>query len=323
MPGWSLRKSASSSLTRSLSVVDQISRTPSRLAAVGRSSRVASVTIHQTSAPSTAKPVIANSNRTGLGILPVTLLFPPRAIELPFSQESRFIADTSQRLGVTVARILLVEDDPSLARGLSATLRASGYATDIASDGEAAWQMASDEPYALITLDLGLPEMSGLEVLRKIRAAGNKVPVLILTARDALEDRLAGLDSGADDYMLKPFEPSELEARIRALLRRASGEADPVQTIGRLTIDTARATVAIDGRAIDLRRREWAVLERLAARVGKVVDKDRLSAEVFGYDEAVAPNAIEVYVARLRRKLEPDGPRIRTIRGLGYVLDAQ
>jgi DNA-binding response OmpR family regulator len=222
-----------------------------------------------------------------------------------------------------VARILLVEDDPSLARGLSATLRASGYATDIASDGESAWQMASDEPYALITLDLGLPEMSGLEVLRKIRAAGNTVPVLILTARDALEDRLIGLDSGADDYMLKPFEPSELEARIRALLRRARGDADAVMTIGRLTIDSARGTVAINGRAIELRRREWAVLERLAARVGKVVDKDRLSAEVFGYDEAVAPNAIEVYVARLRRKFEPDGPRIRTIRGLGYVLDSQ
>lgn len=222
-----------------------------------------------------------------------------------------------------MARILLVEDDPSLARGLSATLRASGYATDIASDGESAWQMASDEPYALITLDLGLPEMSGLEVLRKIRAAGNKVPVLILTARDALEDRLIGLDSGADDYMLKPFEPSELEARIRALLRRARGDADAVMTIGRLTIDSARGTVAINGRAIELRRREWAVLERLAARVGKVVDKDRLSAEVFGYDEAVAPNAIEVYVARLRRKFEPDGPRIRTIRGLGYVLDSQ
>jgi two-component system response regulator TctD len=218
---------------------------------------------------------------------------------------------------------LLVEDDPSLARGLSATLRASGYAVDIANDGESAWQMAFDEPYALITLDLGLPEMSGFEVLKKIRAAGNKVPVLILTARDALEDRLVGLDSGADDYMLKPFEPSELEARIRALLRRARGDADAVLTIGRLAIDTARALVTIDGRAVDLRRREWAVLERLAARVGKVVDKDRLSAEVFGYDEAVAPNAIEVYVARLRRKLEPDGPRIRTIRGLGYVLDAE
>jgi DNA-binding response OmpR family regulator len=226
-------------------------------------------------------------------------------------------------VGVTVARILLVEDDPSLARGLSATLRASGYAIDIANDGESAWQMAFDEPYALITLDLGLPEMSGFEVLKKIRAAGNKVPVLILTARDALEDRLVGLDSGADDYMLKPFEPSELEARIRALLRRARGDADAVLTIGRLAIDTARALVTIDGRAVDLRRREWAVLERLAARVGKVVDKDRLSAEVFGYDEAVAPNAIEVYVARLRRKLEPDGPRIRTIRGLGYVLDAE
>lgn len=222
-----------------------------------------------------------------------------------------------------MARILLVEDDPSLGRGLAATLRASGYVIDIALDGEAALQMACDEPYALITLDLGLPEMSGLEVLRKIRVAGNKVPVLILTARDALEDRLIGLDSGADDYMLKPFEPSELEARIRALLRRARGDADPITSIGRLTIDTARGAASIGGRVIELRRREWAVLERLAARVGKVVAKERLTSEVFGYDEAVAPNAIEVYVARLRRKLEPDGPRIRTIRGLGYVLDAQ
>ena len=222
---------------------------------------------------------------------------------------------------MTVARILLVEDDPSLARGLSATLRASGYSVDIAEDGEAAWQMATDEPYAVITLALGLPELSGLDVLRRIRAAGNKVPVLILTARDALEDRLLGLDTGADDYMLKPFEPSELEARIRALLRRARGDAEPVMTIGRLTVDTARGAAAINGRPIELRRREWAVLERLCARVGKVVDKDRLAAEVFGYDEVVAPNAIEVYVARLRRKLDPDGPRIRTIRGLGYVLD--
>lgn len=222
-----------------------------------------------------------------------------------------------------MARILLVEDDPSLARGLSATIRASGHTIDIAMDGVTAWQMASAEPYALITLDLGLPEMSGLEVLRKLRMAGNKAPVLILTARDALEDRLIGLDSGADDYMLKPFEPSELVARIRALLRRAQGDADTLITIGKLTIDTVRATVEIDGRAIDLRRREWAVLERLAARVGKVVDKERLTAEVFGYDEPVAPNAVELYVARLRRKLEPDGPRIRTIRGLGYVLEPQ
>lgn len=222
-----------------------------------------------------------------------------------------------------MARILLVEDDPSLARGLAATLRAAGHTIDIAPDGETAWQMASSEPYALITLDLGLPGLSGLEVLKKVRSAGNRTPVLILTARDALEDRLIGLDSGADDYMVKPFEPSELEARIRALLRRAQGDADATVTIGNLTFDTVRATVEIDGRSIDLRRREWAVLERLAARVGKVVDKERLTAEVFGYDEPVAPNAIEVYVARLRKKLEPDGPRIRTIRGLGYVLEAQ
>ena len=165
--------------------------------------------------------------------------------------------------------------------------------------------------------------MSGLDLLRKLRAAGNRVPVLILTARDALADRLNGLDSGADDYMLKPFEPSELEARIRALLRRARGDADAITEIGALTIDAARGIAAVNGRVIELRRREWAVLERLAARVGKVVDKDRLTSEVFSYDEAVAPNAIEVYVGRLRRKLEPDGPRIRTIRGLGYVLDAQ
>lgn len=222
-----------------------------------------------------------------------------------------------------MARILLVEDDAPLARGLSGTLRAAGYTIDVAMDGEAALRMASDEPYALITLDLGLPTMSGLEVLTRLRAAGNKTPILILTARDALEDRLIGLDSGADDYMLKPFEPSELEARIRAVLRRVRGDADAVVTIGKLTIDTGRATIEIDGRPVDLRRREWAVLERLAARVGKVVDKERLTSEVFGYDEAVGPNAIELYIARLRRKLEPDGPRIRTIRGLGYVLDAQ
>lgn len=222
-----------------------------------------------------------------------------------------------------MARILLVEDDAPLARGLSATLAAAGYTIDVAMDGESARAMALDEPYALITLDLGLPEMSGLEVLRRLRAAGNKTLVLILTARDTLEDRLIGLDSGADDYMLKPFEPSELEARIRALLRRARGEADAITTIGKLVMDTTRLSAEIDGRPIDLRRREWAVLERLAARVGKVVDKERLSSEVFGYDDAVAPNAIEVYVARLRRKLEPDGPRIRTIRGLGYVMDAR
>ena len=220
-----------------------------------------------------------------------------------------------------MARILLIEDDPSLSRGIAAMLRGSGHTVDLADEGETALLMLADEPYALAILDLGLPDISGLEVLRRLRRDGSKTPVLILTARDALEDRVAGLDSGADDYLLKPFEPTELEARLRALLRRAVGEASPTMTIGRLTIDPSRGVATIDGRVIELRRREWAWLERLAARVGKVVSKDRLNAEIFGYDEPVAPNAVEVYVARLRRKLEPDGPAIRTIRGLGYVLD--
>lgn len=220
-----------------------------------------------------------------------------------------------------MARILLVEDDPPLARGVAALLRGAGHSVDVAEDGETAMMVVHDEPYALVVLDIGLPDISGLEVLNAIRRSESKVPVLVLTARDAIEDRIAGLDLGADDYLLKPFDTGELEARVRALLRRAAGEASPLLSIGRLTIDPARRIAAVDGRMLDLRRREWAVLERLAAQVGKVVQKERLSAEVFGYDEPVSPNAIEVYVARLRRKLEPDGPAIRTIRGLGYVID--
>lgn len=221
-----------------------------------------------------------------------------------------------------MARILLVEDDPALSRGLVASLKAAGYVIDAAYDGESALEMAHDEPYALISLDLGLPDISGLDVLRRLRASGNKVPVLILTARDSVEDRVKGLDLGADDYLLKPFEPSELEARIRALLRRAQGEASSLITIGKLVFDSARGVASIGDRQLDLRRREWTVLERLIARAGKVISKERLTSEVFGFDDPVAPNAIEVYVARLRRKLEPDGPTIRTMRGLGYILDA-
>jgi two-component system response regulator TctD len=183
--------------------------------------------------------------------------------------------------------------------------------------------MAADEPYALITLDVGLPDMSGFEVLHKLRARGCKVPILMLTARDTVDDREEGLDLGADDYMLKPFDPLELSARLRALLRRPHSDPAPVIRIGRLEIDRSRGCASIDGQPIELRRREWVVLERLTARLGQVVTKERLASEVFGYDEAVAPNAIEVYIARLRKKLEPGGPKIRTLRGLGYLMETE
>ncbi|MGH6693939.1 response regulator transcription factor [Sphingopyxis sp.] len=220
-----------------------------------------------------------------------------------------------------MARILLIEDDAALSRGLVAALTAEGYSVDPAPDGASALMMASDEPYAIITLDVGLPDMSGFDVLKSLRAKGCHAPVLILTARDEIDDRVRGLDLGADDYLLKPFEPRELAARIRALLRRPQVDPAPVIRVGKLEFDRSHHVARIDGRDLDLRRREWVVLERLLSRVGQVVSKDRLASEVFGYDEPVAPNAIEVYIARLRKKLEPYGPTIRTLRGLGYLME--
>ncbi|WP_448140229.1 response regulator transcription factor [Sphingopyxis fribergensis] len=222
-----------------------------------------------------------------------------------------------------MARILLIEDDAALSRGLVAALTAEGYSVDPAPDGASALMMASDEPYAIITLDVGLPDMSGFDVLKSLRAKGCHAPVLILTARDEIDDRVRGLDLGADDYLLKPFEPRELAARIRALLRRPQVDPAPVIRVGKLEFDRSHHVARIDGRDLDLRRREWVVLERLLSRVGQVVSKDRLASEVFGYDEPVAPNAIEVYIARLRKKLEPDGPTIRTLRGLGYLMEEE
>ena len=217
-------------------------------------------------------------------------------------------------------RVLVVEDDAALARGLVAALRQGGYAADHEADGADAVQLALSEPYSLIVLDLGLPGLPGFDVLKAIRAAGSTVPVMVLTARDAISDRVRGLDLGADDYLLKPFDLSEFEARVRALVRRGQAVPNPVLRCGTLELDRATGTVTLSGAPVALRRRELAVLTILMTRVGKPVPKERLSAEIFGFDEAVAPNALELYVARLRKKLQPDGPEIRTIRGLGYLL---
>jgi len=221
-------------------------------------------------------------------------------------------------------RVLVVEDDAALARGLVAALRSSGLAADHEADGAEAVGLALSEPYSLVVLDLGLPGLSGFEVLRRIRAAGAAVPVMILTARDAVADRVRGLDLGADDYLLKPFELAEFEARVRALIRRGQGTPNPVLRCGTLALDRATGMATLGGEPLALRRRELAVLTALVTRAGKVVPKERLAAEIFGFDDAVAPNALELYVARLRKKLRPGGgPEIRTVRGLGYLLDAR
>ena len=219
-------------------------------------------------------------------------------------------------------RLLLVEDDERLARGIMASLEGAGFAVDILTSGEDALRLADQEPYSAIILDLGLPDLDGLEVLSRLRARGARTPIIILTARDMIDDRINGLDRGADDYMAKPFDPRELESRVRALVRRSQGTLDPVLRIGTLTFDRSSRTVYLEGSMIDLRRRELAVLETLMGRPGKGVAKERLSAEVFNFDDAVTPNALEVYVGRLRRKLQPSGPSIRTIRGLGYMIEA-
>lgn len=219
-------------------------------------------------------------------------------------------------------RILIVEDDRSLARGMEASMVAAGFVLDFVSTGEEAIEVAANEPYNLITLDLGLPDMDGLEVLSSLRRREIRAPILILTARDAVNDRIEGLDRGADDYLSKPFHPREMESRVRALIRRSLGTPDPVLRVGGLRLDRSTRCVVLNDSVVELRRRELAVLETLMGRPGKVVTRQCLTSEVFNFDDEVAPNALDVYVGRLRRKLMPHGPAIRTVRGLGYMLEA-
>ena len=217
-------------------------------------------------------------------------------------------------------RILVVEDDKALGRGVVAFLKSEGFTVDWVQTGESALDESS-EPYAVIVLDVGLPDVSGFEVLAQLRRAGNRTPLLLLTARDALKDRITGLDLGADDYMLKPFEPEELAARLRALGRRRGGDPSPSVTVGNLVVERNSARARVLDRDLALRRREHTLLLILATNVGKVVPRTRLTGEIFGHDDEIGPNALDLYVGRVRRKLEPDGPRILTLRGQGYVLE--
>lgn len=218
-------------------------------------------------------------------------------------------------------RILIAEDDSVLADGLSRSLQHSGYSVETVHDGVAADAALQSQAFDLLILDLGLPHMEGLTVLRRLRERNSRLPVLILTAADSVEQRVQGLDLGADDYMAKPFSLSELEARVRALGRRGSGGSTPVLRHGRLAFDQEGRVATIDGQMVDLSAREISLLEVLLTRNGQMVSKNQLIDHLSERGEEVSPNAIEVYVHRLRKKLEPGGVRILTVRGLGYCLD--
>lgn len=218
-------------------------------------------------------------------------------------------------------RLLIAEDDPVLADGLSRSLRSAGYAVDVAVDGAQADAALAAQTYDLVILDLGLPQLPGLEVLRRLRARNGTAPVLILTAADGVEQRVRGLDLGADDYMAKPFALSELEARVRALSRRALGATQNLLRHGPLTLDLAGHVAMVNDQPLDLSARELSLLEILLQRAGRLVNKEQLVDHLCEWGEEVSNNAIEVYVHRLRKKLEPGGIRIVTVRGLGYCLE--
>ncbi len=215
-------------------------------------------------------------------------------------------------------RILVVEDDALLGDAIQAGLKQSGYAVDWLRDGVAADQALSTEPYAALVLDWGLPRLSGIEVLRRLRERKADIPVILLTARDTVSDRIQGLDSGADDYLVKPFDMGELTARLRALVRRAGGSTTPSLTAGEVELDPAGHEVTYQGKPIELSAKEFAVLHALMLSRGKVLSRAHLEEKLYAWGEEVESNAVEVYIHHLRRKLTPT--LVETIRGVGYLI---
>ncbi|MDF5752317.1 response regulator transcription factor [Spongiactinospora sp. TRM90649] len=229
------------------------------------------------------------------------------------------------------ARVLVVDDEPALREALQASLEFEGYSVGLASDGQAALEVLATERYDAVLLDVMMPRVDGLTACRRLRASGNRVPVLMLTAREAVGDRVTGLDAGADDYLVKPFELDELLARVRALLRRGEPPAGPgadsdecVLVFGDLRMDTAGRQVSRAGRALELTRTEYLLLEFFLVHPRQVLTREQILSEVWGFDFEPASNSLDVYVMYLRRKTEAAGlPRIiHTVRGVGYVLRA-
>jgi DNA-binding response OmpR family regulator len=219
-------------------------------------------------------------------------------------------------------RILLIEDHAELVRTLTQSLGALGIQVDASSDGQHADTLLREHVFDIVVLDLALPRLSGLEVLRRLRERGDTVPVLVLTASGDIHDRVQGLNAGADDYLPKPFDLSELEARLRALHRRSMGTAQSVLHVGRLEFDTLSRRFAVGGRSMDLPPREHDLLETLIAHPGRPVSKQALAQRLCSADAVLSHDALEVYVHRLRRRIERSGAAIHTLRGLGYVLEA-
>ena len=217
--------------------------------------------------------------------------------------------------------LLLAEDDTMIGESVRKGLRQDGFTVDWVQDGRSAELVLDEDKYDLLLLDIGLPRKSGLEVLKTLRGQGNRVPVLILTARDALSDRVTGLDAGADDYLIKPFELEELYARIRALLRRQSGRADSVIRLGNLTLDPATHAVHLNGQPVILSGREFSLLRVLLDRPGVVFSGTQLEEKLYGWNEEVASNTVEVYIHALRKKL--GAGLIKNVRGVGYMITKQ